>query len=633
MTASRRSGERTGTDRAVVIDDVDKAIIEQLQQDGRLPYTKLGAAVGLSEAAVRQRVQRLVESGVVQIVAVTDPLTLGFRREAMIGLKIEGDLRGVADTIAVDPRGVLRRRRQRLVRPPDGGRVRGRRPPARAAQRQGALHPRSAQHRDVHLSPPVQADLRMGYPIVDDERRSTRTTSTACDDLAHRHLWMHFSRLGAFADAEVPIMAEGEGCYLWDARGKRYLDALSGLFTVQLGHGRAELAEAARDQAETLEYFPIWSYAHPPAIELAAKLAELAPGDLNRVFFTTGGSEAVESAWKLARQYFRAIGQPERYKVIARETAYHGTTMGALAITGVPALREPFEPLTPGHVARDEHEPLPPRARGRRGRVHGARRPTRSSSGSSPRVPRPSPRCSSSRCRTRAAASCRPRATSSASARSATGTACCSCPTRSSARSAGSARCSARERYDYLPDMITCAKGLTSGYSPLGAVICRDFLAEPFLSGARELPARHHVRRPPGQLRGRAAQPRALRGGGHPRARAGATRPSSASRIEGLRDVPIVGDVRGAGYFLALELVADPDTDARFTKPQGEALLRGFLAPRLYEAGLICRTDDRGDPVVQLSPPLIAGPEEFDDHRDRRCARCLTEAWKRMQGA
>jgi Lrp/AsnC family transcriptional regulator for asnA, asnC and gidA len=103
MTTSRRSGERTGTERAVVIDDVDKAIIEQLQQDGRLPYTKLGAAVGLSEAAVRQRVQRLVESGVVQIVAVTDPLTLGFRREAMIGLKIEGDLRGVADTIASIP--------------------------------------------------------------------------------------------------------------------------------------------------------------------------------------------------------------------------------------------------------------------------------------------------------------------------------------------------------------------------------------------------------------------------------------------------------------------------------------------------------------------------------------------------
>ena len=120
---------------------------------------------------------------------------------------------------------------------------------------------------------------------------------------------------------------------------------------MQLGHGRHDLAEAAAQQAETLEYFPIWSYAHPPAIELAAKLAELAPGDLNRVFFTTGGSEAVESAWKLARQYFRAKGEGQRYKVIARDTAYHGTTLGALAITGVPSLRTPFEPLTPGALA------------------------------------------------------------------------------------------------------------------------------------------------------------------------------------------------------------------------------------------------------------------------------------------
>jgi len=172
--------------------------------------------------------------------------------------------------------------------------------------------------------------------------------------LAHRHLWMHFSRLGGYGpDTPVPVIARGKGCELWDATGHRLLDGLSGLFTVQVGHGRHDLAEAARDQAETLDYFPLWTYAHPPAIQLAAKLASLAPGDLNRVFFTTGGSEAVESAWKLARQYFRAVGQGQRHKVIARRTAYHGTTLGALAVTGVPALRTPFEPLTPGasHVS------------------------------------------------------------------------------------------------------------------------------------------------------------------------------------------------------------------------------------------------------------------------------------------
>ena len=106
---------------------------------------------------------------------------------------------------------------------------------------------------------------------------------------------------------------------------------------VQAGHGRQEIADAAGRQAAKLGYFPLWTYAHPTAIELAARLAALAPGDLNRVFFTTGGGEAVESAWKLARQYFVAIGQPDRVKVISRQTAYHGTTLGALNITGLDA--------------------------------------------------------------------------------------------------------------------------------------------------------------------------------------------------------------------------------------------------------------------------------------------------------
>src|SRR5688572_15737648 len=167
---------------------------------------------------------------------------------------------------------------------------------------------------------------------------------------ARDHLWLHFAKLGRFQDHELPIIVRGEGCNVFDQHGDRKLDALSGLFVVQAGYGRRDLAEAGAQQAETMNYFPIWSYGHPPAIELAAKLAALAPGDLHRVFFTIGGSEAVESAWKLARAYFRAIGQGQRHKVIARRTAYHGTTLGALAITGLPALRTPFEPLTPGGV-------------------------------------------------------------------------------------------------------------------------------------------------------------------------------------------------------------------------------------------------------------------------------------------
>src|SRR2546421_2371862 len=168
---------------------------------------------------------------------------------------------------------------------------------------------------------------------------AVRTGGRTLQELAKRHLWMHFTRMSSYDDAEVPIIVRGEGCYVWDEHGNRYLDGLSALFCVNIGHGRADIAQAGADQAKDLGFFTNWSAAHPSAIELAARLAALAPGDLNRVFFTSGGSEAVESAWKLARAYFRAIGQPLRHKVIARALAYHGTTMGALSITGLPAIK------------------------------------------------------------------------------------------------------------------------------------------------------------------------------------------------------------------------------------------------------------------------------------------------------
>jgi adenosylmethionine-8-amino-7-oxononanoate aminotransferase len=435
--------------------------------------------------------------------------------------------------------------------------------------------------------------------------------STDLSQLAARHLWMHFSRLGSYdAEHRVPIMVRGEGCYVFDADGKRYLDGLSGLFTVQLGHGRHDLAQAAARQAETLEYFPIWTYAHPPAIKLAARLAELAPGDLNRVFFTSGGSEAVESAWKLARQYFRAIGQGQRHKVIARQLAYHGTTLGALAITGIPALRTPFEPLTPGtaHVANTNRyrHPLGDDEKAFMLAVTDAiedqilfegpetvaalyLEPVQNAGGCF--VP---PRGYFERVRE-------------------------ICDRHGILLVSDEVICAfgrlgrwfGAERYDYQPDMITCAKGLTSGYSPLGAVICSDRLAAPFLEGKQSF------------LHG-------ITFGGHPVSCAVALanldafenegvlehvqrhEPGFRARLESLRDIPIVGDVRGAGYFQALELVRDQATKESFTPEQSEELLRGFLAPRLYEAGLICRADDRGNPVVQLSPPLVAADAELD---------------------
>ena len=163
------------------------------------------------------------------------------------------------------------------------------------------------------------------------------------------HLWMHFTRMSAYADKPAPIIERGEGAYIWDSNGKRYLDALSGLFVVQVGHGRAELAEVMAEQARKLAFFPVWSYAHPKAIELADRLAAAAPGDLNKVFFSTGGGESVETAFKVAKQYFKLIGKPYKTKVISRAIAYHGTTQGALSITSVPEFKHPFEPLVPGN--------------------------------------------------------------------------------------------------------------------------------------------------------------------------------------------------------------------------------------------------------------------------------------------
>ena len=142
---------------------------------------------------------------------------------------------------------------------------------------------------------------------------------------AKRHLWMHFTRMGSYASAEVPVIVRGDGCYVYDEHGRRYLDGLSGLYCVNIGHGRAELGEAAARQAEELGFYTNWSYAHPRSIELATRIAQLAPGELNRVFFTSGGSEAVESAWKLAKAYHGMRGEPTRHKLISRELAYHGT--------------------------------------------------------------------------------------------------------------------------------------------------------------------------------------------------------------------------------------------------------------------------------------------------------------------
>jgi adenosylmethionine-8-amino-7-oxononanoate aminotransferase len=430
-------------------------------------------------------------------------------------------------------------------------------------------------------------------------------------DAAKRHLWMHFTRMGDYATHEVPVIVRGEGPWVWDSKGKRYLDGLSGLFVVQAGHGRQELADAGARQAAQLGYFPVWGYAHPTAIELAERISELAPGDINRVFFTAGGSEAVESAWKLARQYFKVIGQPERTKAISREIAYHGTTMGALSITGYEAIKKPFEPLVPGtsRVPNTDFFRAP---------VHGDDLEAFglwAADKIAERIEEEGPG-------TVAAVFLEP-------VQNAGG--CFVPPPGYFARVreicdrygvllvSDEVICAfgrlgywfGSERYGYQPDMITVAKGLTSGYAPMGALLASDRLIEPFLHG-------------------RTSFAHGITFGGHPVSAAVAlanievfedekllahvrsNEEAFRSSLRTLEDLPIVGDVRGDGYFFGVELVKDKSTKGTFSHEEAEHLLRGFLSPALFAAGLICRADDRGDPVVQFAPPLVCEQEHFD---------------------
>ncbi len=431
------------------------------------------------------------------------------------------------------------------------------------------------------------------------------TGTATLQDLAKRHLWMHFTRMGAYAEVDVPIIVRGEGCYVWDDKGNRYLDGLSSLFCSNLGHGRADIAQAGADQAQQLGYFSNWSYTHPPAVELAARIAALAPGDLNRVFFTSGGSEAVESTLKLARAYHKATGNPNKTKVIAREIAYHGTSLGALSATGIPALRTPFEPLTPGgcHVVNTNVYRLPDGVD-----------PASLAEAVRDRILFEGPE-------TVAAVIMEP-------VQNAGG--CFTPPDGYFQRVreicdefdvlmvSDEVICSwgrlgewfGSQRYDYQPDVITTAKGITSAIAPLGAMIVSDRVASPFMEGDETFMHGFTFAGHPISSAVALATIDAYEREGvleHVRAHEASLR----AMLESLRDIPIVGDVRGAGYFQAIELVKDRDTKETFDDAESETLLRGFLSGELFRRGLICRADDRGDPVIQLSPPLIAGPEQF----------------------
>jgi adenosylmethionine-8-amino-7-oxononanoate aminotransferase len=441
---------------------------------------------------------------------------------------------------------------------------------------------------------------------------------------AKRHLWMHFTRMGSFGPyQEVPIIVRGEGCYVWDDHGNRYLDGLSALFCVNAGHGRSELGDAMAAQVRELDFITVWSYAHPRAIELATRIASLTPGDLNRVFFTNSGSEAVESAIKLARAYHRARGNGQKEKFIAREIAYHGTTLGALAATGIPPLRSAFEPLVPGglHVPNTNSYHWPP-----------DRDPLWAADAIEERIEFEGPE-------TVAAVILEPLQNAGG---------CIPpqdgyfqrvreiCDKHDVLLVSDEVICAwgrlghyfGCQRYGYQPDIMTVAKALTSAYVPMGGMIASDRLFEPFSEGKAMFAhgstfAGHPVAAATAMANLDIFEREDLCG--HVREKEGEFRAS----LESLYDVPIVGDVRGDGYFMAIELVKDKDTKGSFEGEEAEALLRGFLSGELYRRGLICRTDDRGDPVVQLAPPLIADTEQFEEIVDV-LRPVLEEASKRV---
>jgi adenosylmethionine-8-amino-7-oxononanoate aminotransferase len=447
-------------------------------------------------------------------------------------------------------------------------------------------------------------------------------------EAALRNLWLHFTPMGGFESPErLQVIERGEGCYVWDLDGKRYLDALSGLFCVNIGYSHGEeIGEAAAAQMRELPYYSNWTFAHPRSIELASEIARLAPGDLNRVFLVSGGSEAVEAAWKLARQYHAARGE-RRWKAIGRRVAYHGTTMGALSITNIPELSAPFEPLVPEalHVSNTSRLHRPPQESEAEFTLFllDELEATIESAG-----PETVAMVIMEPVQNAGGALTPPRGYFAGVREICDRHGILLCADEVINAFGRLSHWFGSERYGIEPDMITVAKGLSSAYAVIGALIASDRVTEPFLERGAMYSHGMTFGGHPVQCAVALKNIEILEREGiveHVRENEAALR----ATLEPLLELPIAGELRGAGFFLALELVRDKRTNESFTDAECDQLLRGFLSPRLFERGLICRADDRGDPVVQISPPLVATQSEFDEIA-RILGETLAEAGERM---
>jgi adenosylmethionine-8-amino-7-oxononanoate aminotransferase len=419
------------------------------------------------------------------------------------------------------------------------------------------------------------------------------------------HLLLNFTDMGNYKEAEIPVFVRGEGCELIDVHGRRFIDGLSGLYCANLGHSYgSEIGAVSKAQMEELAYTSTWYVAHPRAAEFAERISELTPPGLDRVFFTTGGGEANESMWKMVRNWHQANGQPQRTKAIARKTAYHGTSLGALSFTGIDFCREPFEPLPIDvtHVSE----------------TNAYRHPT----GDDP-VAFTQALLEEME---QAIIAAGPEEVALIIAEPVQNSGGCFTPPpgywaglRSLADKYGillaadevitgfgrTGEWFGSTTYDIAPDFIIFAKGATAAMAPLGGVIVHDRVAEPFITGkAFYNHGTTYSGHPVSTAIGTAVLDIYEREGVVQNVRENG--PYLEKRLRDLLSVPLVGDVRGVGHFFALEMVKDRDTKETFEGEEADWLLRRVLSARLYENGLLCRLDDRGDPVVQISVAAVA---------------------------
>lgn len=425
------------------------------------------------------------------------------------------------------------------------------------------------------------------------------------------NVWLHFFQMGHYSStyARPIVLVRGEGSCVWDQHGNKYIDALAGLFAVNVGYGRQEIVAAITSQLDTLPFVSSFSFPSLPQIDLAGKLAEITPtGTQSRSFFVTGGSEAVETALKLAKAYQRKRGYADRTKIIARRVAYHGTTMGALSVNGNTSIRNGFGPLVPG--AR--HVSVPYCYRCRHCAVAQAC-------------------CGACRDEVEALVQFEQPETIAAiilePVQNSGGAIVAPpgylqyirdiCDRYGIVFIADEVVCGfgrvggwfGSSEFGVQPDIITVAKGMTSGYAPLGGAIVCKAIADVFIGGEADK-FMHGITY-----------------GGHPASCAAALANIAIIEREGLHarsrtmgeyvmqqlqaaigQHPNVGDIRGKGLFIAIELVRDRAN----RESLAEEKLMTWLSEQFLQRGLICRADDRLEPVIQLAPPLNIASEEAD---------------------